>query len=144
MKNLLLFLFAMISIQCFATEITSQTWGKNLFIAENVYDSNNRYIKLNDGTFWLLNYTYESFWDRFSGKDVQSTWLAPQRVEITYSQNHKYPYMMVNADTHEKVEARQINPNLLLYTSLERLNTNVSSGMGDVSSAIKSNTRYNQ
>jgi hypothetical protein len=137
MKNFIIFLFLTISVQAFSDSY--KNWGKNLYITENVYDSNNRYIKLNDGTFWLLNYTYESFWDRFKGKDVQSTWLAPQQVEISYSQNHKYPYVMINLDTHEKVEARQINPNLLLYTALDRLGDDLSTSMSQVSNAIRSN-----
>ena len=95
--------------------------GDNLYIYENVYDNTNRYLILSDGSFWLLNYTYESFWDRFSGKDAQALWLAPQRVEIKYSTNHKYPYLMINLDTNESVEVRQANPNLLIYKALRDL-----------------------
>jgi len=115
-------------------------WGQGLYIEENVYDHDNRYLKLNDGSFWLLNYTYESFWDRFSGKDVQSQWLAPQRIEVRYSSNHKYPYLMVNLDTNESAEARQINPSLLVYTTLERFRSSVTSGLSDVASSARSST----
>jgi len=115
-------------------------WGQGLYIEENVYDHDNRYLRLNDGSFWLLNYTYESFWDRFSGKDVQSQWLAPQKNEVRYSSNHKYPYLMINIDTNESVEARQINPSLLVYTTLERFRSSVSSGLSEVASSSRSST----
>lgn len=108
-----------------AADASSSSWGKGLYIVENIYDQENRYIKLNDGTYWLLNFTFDSFWDRFGGKDAQSLWLAPDRVEISRSTNHQYPYMMCNLESGRSVEARQINPTLLLYTTIERLRTNL-------------------
>lgn len=109
-----------------------------LFIQENVYDQDNRYLKLNDGSFWLLNYTFESFWDRFGGKDVQAQWLYPQKIEIRYSSNHKYPYQLINLDTNETVQARQINPSLLIYTTLEKLRSSVSSSLFNIAEASSS------
>ena len=100
---------------------TPEEWGHGKFIIENYYDRDNRYVKLNDNSVWQLNYSYNSFTDRLRGKDAQSSWLAPDRVDIKRSSNPKFPYRMVNLDTQESSEARQIDPLIRLGSVLKRI-----------------------
>jgi len=112
MKNMFLFVLILLNIQLFSKD-SDLSWGKNLTIEENVYCPHYHFLKLSDGSFWDLNYTYNSFWDHLRGQDAQALWLKPQKVEITYSDNYRYPYLITNLETQEQVEAKQMDPDLL-------------------------------
>jgi hypothetical protein len=117
---------------------SKEDWGKNLYIVGNYYDRDDRYLKLSDGSYWNLNFTYKEFTDRFSGKDRESMWLAPDEIEIRRGNNHRYPYVLVNLQTNEMVEARQFEPLMRIGSILKRLELKSST---TVVNEVKEDTR---
>jgi hypothetical protein len=118
MKVLLLLLATMFSLTVFANEAYPE---RDLFIQMNYYDNSSRFIKLNDGSYWTLNYTYSRTTDMIKGKDRESLWLYPDRIEIKRSDSHRFPYLLCNIDKNEAVEAAQVDPLLRIGSILKSL-----------------------
>ncbi|UCC99709.1 MAG: hypothetical protein JSW66_07455 [Phycisphaerales bacterium] len=57
-------------------------------------------IKLEDGSLWQVNLV-----DRI----VCSLWLCNEKIVVAKNQNPDYPYLLINTDDGEKVEARLIS-----------------------------------
>lgn len=91
----------------------SQEWVSDLYVHQNTYDSKGRYIQLNDGSWWDLNYTYDSCWDWMWGNDAQGFWLKHDVIQILSGTNPKYPYVLYNVSKDLAVEARQFEPSMM-------------------------------
>jgi hypothetical protein len=113
-----LFLFASPNKE---SNVNKEGWGKNLYIVGNFCDRDDRYLKLSDGSYWRLNFTYKSFGDRLASFDRESMWLAPDSIEIRRGTNHLFPYLLTNLENNEIVEARQIDPLLRIGSIMKRL-----------------------